>query len=121
MSQMNHCSNTRERCKEQEGEAAGRGDLLRQFCSSAPLSALTGSQQKTDDLASTASTEMSAQVGEASTGGAAASTYASFYFMSREKGSYCEPGIRLTPQTAGLGIRINDNNCISRTRGTISV
>lgn len=31
------------------------------------------------------------------------------------------PGILLTLQTAGLGIRINNDNCISRTRETISV
>lgn len=30
-------------------------------------------------------------------------------------------GIWLIPQTAGLGLRINDDNCISRTRGAISV
>lgn len=85
---MKH-SKIRESGKQQGGEAAGRGNLLRHPVLQL-LSAVTGSLQKRDGLVSTASTGMSAWLGEASTGGAAASTYVSFYFKSREKGSVCE-------------------------------
>lgn len=75
--------------------ARGRGCWQRgpaqAACFTAPLSAVTGSPQKVDGLVSTASTGMSAWLGEASTGGAAATAYVSLYFKSREKGSVCEP------------------------------
>lgn len=84
---------------------------------------MTGSLQKCDGLVSTASTGMNAWLGEALEGLQPLHMYLCILRVGKRAvfTSLTIPGICLTLQTVGLGIRINNDNCISRTRGTISV
>lgn len=124
MTRMNHCSKTCECCKQQGGEAAGRGDLLRHSVFQLLSLQWQAHCKKLTALSAPHQQKWVLGLGRQALEGLKPVHMFLFILRAGKRAAFMSltiPGICSTPQTAGLRIRINDDNCISRTRGTISV